>query len=323
MPAIIDELTFSRVAEIIKSRSHVAPARNAKEIYMLTGKIFCGLCGSAYVGCRQFTGRSKLKHVTYRCAKKNNYGDAHCVNKSVNLLYIENIVFKEVAKIVFNPARIPQLIQTYYDSCGELIGDSESKLKLLRANLKAAQQKLDNIVSVITQTGSPALLSTLEKLEGEKAALEIQISDEESRLISNTLNEKEIIAAFKHAKEMFLNGTLPQKKQLLNLYINRIDVYPEHIEIMLNNIPNNHLNPTRENALLPADNGGQDALHIFKLRKDPPAELSQRTGLNVVEARGVEPLSENISTVLSPGEDGYLRSLAQASAVRLKGLVAS
>ena len=43
----------------------------------------------------------------------------------------------------------------------------------------------------------------------------------------------------------------------------------------------------------------------------------------MVEARGIEPLSENIFTQFSPGADGYLHSLAQAGAVTLKSLVAS
>ena len=43
----------------------------------------------------------------------------------------------------------------------------------------------------------------------------------------------------------------------------------------------------------------------------------------MVEARGVEPLSENISAQLSPGADGCLHFLTQAPAVGLKSLVAS
>ena len=43
----------------------------------------------------------------------------------------------------------------------------------------------------------------------------------------------------------------------------------------------------------------------------------------MVEARGVEPLSENTFTGTSPGADGTLHSLAQACAVTLKSLVES
>ena len=44
---------------------------------------------------------------------------------------------------------------------------------------------------------------------------------------------------------------------------------------------------------------------------------------DVVEVRGIEPLSESVSSGTSPGADGNLHSLAQARAVTLESLVAS
>ena len=44
---------------------------------------------------------------------------------------------------------------------------------------------------------------------------------------------------------------------------------------------------------------------------------------DVVEVRGIEPLSESVSSGTSPGADGNLQSLAQARAVTLESLVAS
>ena len=43
----------------------------------------------------------------------------------------------------------------------------------------------------------------------------------------------------------------------------------------------------------------------------------------MVEARGIEPLSENPSTGLSPSADGRLRSLELTAAGSLQPLVAS
>jgi len=43
----------------------------------------------------------------------------------------------------------------------------------------------------------------------------------------------------------------------------------------------------------------------------------------MVEARGVEPLSESVFMGISPGADSHLHSLTQAWADTLKGLVAS
>ena len=36
---------------------------------------------------------------------------------------------------------------------------------------------------------------------------------------------------------MFRSGELPQIEQILNLYLDRINVYPEYVEIHINNIP--------------------------------------------------------------------------------------
>ena len=51
--------------------------------------------------------------------------------------------------------------------------------------------------------------------------------------------------------------------------------------------------------------------------------LYQNKPFNLVEARGVEPLSENISTAFSPGADDPLHSFLQVPVVRLRELVAS
>ena len=45
--------------------------------------------------------------------------------------------------------------------------------------------------------------------------------------------------------------------------------------------------------------------------------------IHMVEARGVEPLSESVFMGISPGADSHLHSLTQAWADTLKGLVAS
>ena len=36
---------------------------------------------------------------------------------------------------------------------------------------------------------------------------------------------------------MFLDGTLPQRKQLINLYVKRVVVYDDYVRIELHNVP--------------------------------------------------------------------------------------
>lgn len=158
--------------------------------------------------------------------------------------------------------------------------------------------------NVIAQTGSPALLQTLSSLEEDKQKLAIQITAEKESMIENSLDEKEIVAAYKTAQELYQNGTLTQKKQIINLYLKKVTVYKEYLEIMINNVPATFLKPCEINAGLPSENEEQSGIHIYKkwLKIKEVSTLKlEWTPLDVVEARGVEPLSESILTGLSPG----------------------
>ena len=40
-----------------------------------------------------------------------------------------------------------------------------------------------------------------------------------------------------HGREMLLSGTIPHLRQLIQLYVSRIEVYPDHISATLNYLP--------------------------------------------------------------------------------------
>lgn len=47
---IIDISTFNKVQEVIAKYKHAPGIKKAEERYLLTGKLFCGKCGSKYIG---------------------------------------------------------------------------------------------------------------------------------------------------------------------------------------------------------------------------------------------------------------------------------
>ncbi len=296
MPAIISEEAFDRVQAILSGRRQRSSSAKAKEPYLLAGKIVCGECGTAYVGTRRHGGRNKSLQITYTCCKKHNHGSEHCRNKDINRNYIEDFVLKRISEVVFDEKRIPELIAAYQASAGELSGESEKKIKRLTNEYTGTSQKIDNIVSVIAQTGSPALLSTLNELEQEKQRLALQIESEKDNLTENLLDREEIVSAYRTAQKQFRDGTLPQKQQLLNLYLKKVIVYPEYLEIQLNNVPGAFLKPGEIENGLPTENDEQPGLHIYQnwaQKECAPTLKSEWTRISVVEARGVEPNTYN------------------------------
>ena len=107
----------------------------------------------------------------------------------------------------------------------------------MEANLKQITAKIGNIVKVISKTGSEALLTELETLEKEKARIENELNDVKSRLNGELISEEELTAAYRKARELFLNGSPEEKRQLINLYLEKVVVYEQYVEVYVNTLP--------------------------------------------------------------------------------------
>lgn len=237
MPQIIDSDTFETVSAIIRSRQHTNQHGTAKENYLLAGKIICGECGKSYSGCAKWSGRNKRKHVTYRCTQRKMKGSSICSNKEIRREYIEEFVMREIEKIVFPDDRIESLVESYRKYRGELDGDSEQKLINLKVQLRKNKAQIDNLVSVIAVSGNPSLIEKLTRLEEEKEKIQSEIRDTQKDAVQSELSESDIRRAYQRVREMFRGGTLEEKRQLINLYVDKVVVYREHIEVYLNTVP--------------------------------------------------------------------------------------
>ncbi len=239
MPRIIDDETFYRVSSIIKSRCHRSTNRSAKEQYLLSGKVVCGYCGSAYTGNCSYNGRNKTKLVTYRCGAKLKRGELHCNGKDINRNYLEQFVVEQISDIIFSEERIPEILSGYENAMSNLNLQSNSQLYSLRQKQQGIQTKIDNIISVIAQSGSSSLLSALDGLEAELSQINASIEELEQSCGYKFIDRKKVIDAYRKAQQMFIAGTLPQRKQLINLYVNKVIVFNEYVRIELNLVPSN------------------------------------------------------------------------------------
>ena len=263
MPKIVDDETFARVQAILASRKRHG-RRDGKRKYLLTGMVFCGLCGHRYCGDSMQTGGEKNRSVigTYFCNNRKNHGAHACSNSNIHQEPLEELVLQKIEDIVFDESRIPGIVQAYRELCQQEDGTDKDKIRTLRQNLKTVEQKINNIVNIIANTGSAALVTQLTQLEREKELLDVQIQEEERSAEESELDEDAILAAFRQAQKMFHNGTLPQMEQIINLYLDRVVVFPDYVEIHLNNVPTNLLNPSETK-----DEPALGGLHTFYIEK--------------------------------------------------------
>lgn len=106
---------------------------------------------------------------------KSNHSGLDCKTKEIRMEYIEDYVLREILRVVLADDRIPALVRSYQDAYAQRKSGATDELKAIRAAIKVCEQKIANIIQVISTTGSPTLVNALEGLETEKAKLESEL----------------------------------------------------------------------------------------------------------------------------------------------------
>ena len=224
-PLVTPEI-FNKCQEILAANKRKpAHFKNVQDKYILTGKIFCGHCGSTMAGVSG-TSKTGVTHRYYHCRaakiKKT------CDKKRIQKELIENIVLD----CTINTLNDEKLIDRIVDTCYELQLRDNTKLPVMTKRLKQIEKELDNVMTAIKQgILTPTVKQALDELEQEKAGLELAISKE--KIERPTLSKEQIkywICKFR----LIDRNNETQVQQLINTFINSIYVYDDKLLITFN-----------------------------------------------------------------------------------------
>ena len=233
MPAIISEEVFAATQKKLKQRQHKAARFSAKEEYLLSGKVFCGVCGSPYAGNSRKPRPDHPQYVSYRCTRRNQrIGD--CKNPEINRDKLEQAVLEQLSKSIFNPVVIPALLSQYNAYVEKKSSGVTRRAEALRGEIKKLERKITNAVDLMIDTGSTALRDKLKELEAMKEKLLFELSEVEALSSHQTFTEGQIRRLFESAERQMKNGTLANRRRIIDEYVDKVLVYPDKIEIHLN-----------------------------------------------------------------------------------------
>lgn len=102
IPAIISEDDFHRVQAKMKERQHKAAKFSAKQEYFLSGKIYCGECGSPYAGNSRKPRPDHPLYISYKCTRRNQR-DTKCNNPEINRDKLERLVLERLSGYYLTP----------------------------------------------------------------------------------------------------------------------------------------------------------------------------------------------------------------------------
>ena len=108
------------------------------------------------------------------------------------------------------------------------------RIEALRSELRAVERKIANAVNLMIETGSAAIKDKLRELEESEEKLSFALSEAEDAANQNRFSEAEIQRLFHTAEQQLKNGTLANRRAVIDQYIDKVLVYPDRIEVYMN-----------------------------------------------------------------------------------------
>lgn len=233
--AIISKETFDKVRNAMEARKGRNASHQAREVYLLSGLVKCGLCGHNLHGNRKPTNRNGSYHITYKCNNRGKNGIKVCHNKEINKIYLERAIMHFISQMCegdnFN--MIMRELKRYAKEQNE--GNGE--LQFLENKLKKVEREIGNIVKAI-MGGFEAeeLQSAYDVLKSDKTNLLTQVDIERRKQAQRIeIDEASARRALGRISADICEGKpIEEYKKLFSSFVERVDVYEDYVIVVLN-----------------------------------------------------------------------------------------
>ncbi len=228
VPAIISEEVFYAVQRKLQEGLNSEGARRkSNSDYLLTGKLYCGECGSPMVGYAG-TSRNGTLHYYYTCKSRGNDG---CTKHNVRRDFIEQFVV-DLTRACLSRADVTDWLVSGYIELKKQAQET-SDVPVMEEELSSRKKALDNIMKAI-EAGifNETTSARMQELETEIHDLERSIALGKAMFEEPVDGER-----MRFYLEKLRNGTPDNqayRKELLRTMVKTIRLWDDRIEIEYN-----------------------------------------------------------------------------------------
>lgn len=231
IPAIVDKELFDKCQKRIEQH-HIAPATKRETRFILTTKLFCGLCGEPMTG-DSGTSKSGRTYTYYVC---NNRRAKKCPKERAPKDWIESLVVSELYKLISSDDFIEEVIDgcmSYQERLGE-----NAEIKALEHRQKDVAKRRDNVSAaieqgIITETTKTRLM----ELETEYAALDKSIAE---HMVSHPKLDRDQIGFFLYRLQQGNIDDEDYRQLLIDTFLNKAFLYDDDKLILVLNYTGQH-----------------------------------------------------------------------------------
>lgn len=177
-PPIIDKKLFERVQERLKENKHYSAKRKAEEVFLLTGKIYCGYCESSIVGISG-TSHTKKRHSYYVCS--NRFKHKSCNKQYEKKGYLEWYLVSQIKEKLADEATRKELARLLIDEYKK--SDYNKQITDYKIKINGLEKELDNICDKLININNTEIIKKLEARANDIADLKQTYQTQLNKLI--------------------------------------------------------------------------------------------------------------------------------------------
>jgi site-specific DNA recombinase len=233
-PAIVPRELWERVQVKMDKRKRSPGERargKAKEVYLLTGLIYCGKCGSAFIGNRNVGKTEKKRYAYYKCGLKDR--SKECKAKTIRKEVVEQIVIDDIKQNIFSPKAKASLRKKFENYLQARPKSIEKRITQIKKEIAGVDKVINNLIAAVELgKGSAALIERLEIQEERKKELQNELLNLEAKK-EKPVEIGLVDELLEKAEKEFENADNPEKvRQIIQLFVDRVIVHDDKVEVI-------------------------------------------------------------------------------------------
>jgi site-specific DNA recombinase len=233
VPPIISTEVFERVQAKMALNQQQARRNNRVHLYLLRQLVSCGWCQMACVG------QTRTRYSYYTCRSKAHpvisSREEKCPARGIPVPQLDEVVWQDVGEVLTHPDRLEEALERAQG--GDWL---PQELQARGDNLRKASVHLNQQVERLTEAYLGQVMG-LEEYRRRRQELEERLAglQHQQRELDASIDHRQDLAGYvRHMKAFcqrvqtgLAQATFEQKRQLLELLVDRIVVQDERVEI--------------------------------------------------------------------------------------------